>query len=408
MRTLWILNHYAQPPDLPGGTRHFDLSRYLIKKYGWRIIIFTSAFHHWLRRYVKVSPSEEWKIEEIEGVNFLWIRTRPSYQCNNWRRLFNMIDFMVRAWRLGQKLPRLFPKFKRPDVVIGSSVHLFAPLAAYLIAKRFDAKFIMEVRDLWPQTLIDMDKLGSDNPLAKILRLMEKFLYKRAERIITLLPYASQYISALGIPAEKIVWIPNGVEVPANDLPEVNHTGSFIVMYVGAHGEANALETVLQAAKHLEDRRFQEIKFVLIGDGPEKPSLLKMAKEMRLANVEFRPSVKKEKVHATLRKADVLLFNLGKVEVFKYGISSNKLFDYMAAGRPIIFAVNAPNNPVQEAQCGLTVPPLDPQKLANSVIKLYNMPKEERHLMGTRAREYVEEKHSITKLAERLHDCLIF
>jgi glycosyltransferase involved in cell wall biosynthesis len=266
----------------------------------------------------------------------------------------------------------------------------------------------MEVRDLWPQTIIDMGELSARHPITRALQMLERFLYHRADRIITLLPLAHEYITGCGIPREKIVWIPNGVDLSRFDkaaISAIGHEG-FQVMYLGAHGQANALDVLIQAAKIVQDRGYDAIRFVLVGEGPEKPRLIALAKELGLGNVEFREPVPKSEVPQALREADVLLFNLEKVEVFRYGISSNKLFDYMITGKPVISSVEAPDNPIEKAHCGLTVPPRDPQALADAVIKLYEMPKEEREAMGRRGREYVEKYHAIPVLAHRLMQCL--
>lgn len=140
---LWIFNHYAHPPDLPGGTRHFDLGRELVKR-GHKVTIFASSFHHYLHKEVRLKPGEQWKLEDIEGLRFVWIRT-PPYQRNDNRRVQSMLVYALRAWRLGQKLG---PVLGRPDVVIGSSPHPFASLAAYWVARHHQTPFVMEVRDL--------------------------------------------------------------------------------------------------------------------------------------------------------------------------------------------------------------------------------------------------------------------
>lgn len=403
---LWVFNHYAHPPDLPGGTRHFDLGRELMRR-GHRVAIFASSFHHALHREVRLGPGERWKVEDVDGLKFVWLRT-PPYQKNDWRRVLNMLSYMFRAWWLGRRLPKLVPDIGRPDVVVGSSVHLLAVLAAYWVAKRHKAKFIMEVRDLWPQTIIDMGELSEGSPVVRLLRVLEKFLYRRAERIIVLGPQMSEYIVACGVSQERIVWIPNGVDLSRFDsaaIPEVSHEG-FRVMYLGAHGQANALDVLLEAAKIVQDRGSHEIRFVLVGDGPEKPGLMTLAQELGLSNVEFREPVPKTEVPKTLHEADATVFILKDLPLYRYGISLNKLFDYLAASKPLIVGGSPKNNPVEEADCGLTVPLRDPQALAEAVIKLYQMPEEERKAMGRRGREYVEKYHDIAKLAERLEEVL--
>jgi glycosyltransferase involved in cell wall biosynthesis len=404
---IWIFNHYAHPPDLPGGTRHYDLGQELVKR-GHQVAIFASSFHHYLHRETRLQPKERWKIEDVNGVKFVWLRT-PPYQRNDWRRVRNMVVFALRAWRLGRKLPTLVPNdIEKPDVVIGSSPHLLTPLAAYWVAKYHWARFVMEVRDLWPQTIIDMGELSDRHPITRALQTLERFLYRRAERIITLLPLAHEYITACGIPREKIVWIPNGVDCSLFDqaaVPEASQEG-FQVMYLGAHGQANALDVLIRSAKIVQDRGYHEIHFILVGDGPEKPRLVALATELGLRNVEFREPVPKAEAPKVLRAADGTVFILHDLPLYNYGISLNKLFEYLAASKPLILAGRPANNLVEEVRCGLTVPPRDPQALADAVIKLSQMPKEEREAMGRRGREYVEKYHAIPVLAEKLIRCL--
>jgi glycosyltransferase involved in cell wall biosynthesis len=346
---LWIFNHYALAPDMPGGTRHYDLARELVSR-GHRVFIFATSFHHQLHRETRLQPGERWKIENVDGVKFVWIRT-PSYQRNDWRRVQNMVVFAFRAWWLGRKLPKLAPEVGKPDVVIGSSPHLLTPLAAYWVAQHYGVPFVMEVRDLWPQTIIDMGELSAHHPITKALQVLERFLYYRAKKIITLLAQADKYISACGIPQEKIVWIPNGVDFSRFEglEPCVASENGLKVIYLGAHGKANALDIVIQAAKILQDQGYRQIRFILVGDGPEKPKLIRLGQALGLANVEFREPVPKTEIPRVLGEADAFIVQLGGSEVYRWGISSNKLFDFMAAGRPVFSSAEAPLNPVEEA-----------------------------------------------------------
>jgi len=403
---LWIFNHYAVMPDMPGGTRHYDLARELVRR-GHQVTIFASSFHHSRHREMKLAPGEDWKIESVDDVKFVWLKTFP-YRKNDWRRVLNMLSYMLQVWRIGCRLPRLSQEVKKPDVIIGSSVHLLAVLAAYWVAKHYRARFIMEVRDLWPQTIIDMCELSPRHSITKALQALEKFLYRRAERIITLLPRAHEYITACGVQRERIVWIPNGVDLSRFEdfEPAASSGEGFKVMYLGAHGQANALDVLIQAAKIVQNKGYQDIRFVLVGDGPEKPRLIELAKGLGLENVEFCMPVPKSEVPKTICKAAATVDILLDLPLYRYGISDNKLSDYLAASKPLILAGSPSNNPVEEARCGLTVPPRDPQALADAIIQLYQMPKEEREAMGRRGRKYVEKHHAIPVLADKLERVL--
>jgi glycosyltransferase involved in cell wall biosynthesis len=400
---IWILNHYALPPDLPGGTRHFDLASELTRRWGHKLTILASAFSHKLHREVRLDCGRTWNIESTDGVSFVWIRTF-AYQDNDWRRVLNMVSFMARTYLVGRILPEE-GEITRPDVIIGSSVHLLAVVAAYLLSLHFKAHFVMEVRDLWPETLVDMGALSERSLLTKCMRRLERFLYEHAERIIVLLPKAGKYMTDLGIQADKIHWIPNGVRLdrdPKHSSQELSDR-PFTVMYVGAHGHANALKVLLEAAGVVAFRGYSDIHFVFVGDGPVKPELVAYKQARDLISAEFRDSVMKSEVPAVLQGADVLALVLRDLPVYRYGISLNKLFDYLAAGRPIVLAGNPINNVVREAQCGLTVPPDDPGALADAIIQLRNMSSKERQAMGARGRAHVEQHYDIRVLAERLH-----
>lgn len=405
---IWIFNQYAIPPDLPGGTRHYDLGRELVQR-GHQVVIIATSFHHYMHKETRLRPGEKWKVEDIDGVRFVWLRT-PPYQRNDWRRVRNMVVFAFRAWWLGRRLAEEVPEIGKPDVVVGSSAHLLTPLAAYGVARRYRVPFVMEVRDLWPQVAIDMGLLSPHNPVTKLLQGLEKFLYRRAARIISLLSHAYEYITACGVSRDRIVWIPNGINLARMDrAPAIPSDAQdrFRVLYLGAHGRANALDVLIQAAGITWERGYSNIRFILIGDGPEKLGLIALVREKGLCNVEFWDPVPKAMVPQLLSCADAFVVQLGGDEVYRYGISSNKLFDFMAAGKPVLSSAAAPDNPVDIAKCGFVLPPHSPEALAEAIIRLYQMPPEEREAMGRRGRAYVEEHHDIRKLAQRLEQTLL-
>ncbi|MDI6698935.1 MAG: glycosyltransferase family 4 protein [Candidatus Saccharicenans sp.] len=407
-KSLWILNHYAISPDMPGGTRHFDLARELVRK-GYDVTIFASGFDHVSRKYLKLKPKERMRLEEYEGVRFVWINTFP-YTRNNWRRLLNMLSYGWRVLGCDRGLPK-------PDAVIGSSMHPFAALAAWWLARRYKARFFFEVRDLWPQTAVDMGAMKPNGLPAKVLYAWEKFMYDKAEKIIVLLPHAKDYVVGRGLSQEKVVWLPNGVNLERFDHPEPLDPTSevarvfekfkdkFKVVYTGAHGEANGLEVIIHTANIMRNVN-SEIHFFLIGDGPEKSKLERKTKEMGLNNVFFLPPVTKDQVPNVLARADLLLHTLKKVDVLRYGMSPNKMFDYLASAKPVVTSIEAINNPVEEAAAGKSVPPEDPEALARAIIEISQLSEEERAQLGKNGRRYVEQFHNIKVLAERLESLL--
>lgn len=397
MKNVWILNHYAVAPNETGGTRHYSLSRHL-REFGWESSIIAASVEHDSGNQ-RLEASAKRRIDYHDGVRFLWLRT-PSYRGNGSGRIKNMLTYSWRAFRRAST--RDIP---RPDVVIGSSVHPFAAVCGAFLARRFSVPFVFEVRDLWPQTLIDLGRLKQGSVMAKVMGKIELWLYRRADRIVVLLPHAGDYIEPFGIDLNKVIWLPNGVELEGTAAPEpASDNNEFTVMYFGAHGTANDIENILKAFSILEKQpRTERIVLNLIGNGPAKPKLMELAKDLQLNRVTFSPSVPKEQIPALAQKADAFVICiLDRPNLYRYGISMNKLFDYMAAARPIIISCNSANNPIEESQAGITVPPECPQALADGIVQLAAMSAEQRSQMGKAGRDYVEAKHSYRQLAKNL------
>lgn len=383
---------------MPGGTRHYDLAQELVRK-GHSVTIFASSFHYGKRVETREYHEIPYIIEDIDGITFVWIKTFP-YQKNDLNRFFNMLSFTYRVLRNVKHMP-----VAAPDIVIGSSVHMFAVYAAYRIALKFDAPFVMEVRDIWPQTLIDMG-MSRHHPFVLLLGWLEKYLYQKARKIITLLPYASEHIrSVTPMKKDKIVWIPNGADIQRNDAiaPHVFPTSNLNVVYAGAIGEANNLSTLIESAQLLQN---QPVFFHIVGDGPMKPMLEEFCTTSAVKNVFFYGALPKTEALKMIKGADVLYFSLTDSPVFRYGISSNKLFDYLGSGKPILFASNSGNNPVQEAGAGITVAAENPGAVADGIRMFLNMSETERLVLGRKGRIYMETHHDIKHLAERLEQNL--
>jgi glycosyltransferase involved in cell wall biosynthesis len=179
-------------------------------------------------------------------------------------------------------------------------------------------------------------------------------------------------------------------------------SNKFNVMYVGAHGKANGLGLIINCAKIIEERGIDNVEFSFVGDGSDKQTLMKQSEYLKLSNVQFKEPVPKDLVPTIMSEADAFIFCLVNSEVFRYGVSANKLFDYMSAKKPIIFSCNSSNNPVSEAEAGLTVVPQDAEALADAVEVRHSLSGKERREMGNRGWEYVKKNHDISKLTERL------
>lgn len=394
---IWIVNHYADPPD-GLATRSYDLARRLVQA-GHPTTIFVSNFSHYRFAPMRTIPRGRlWWREDIDGVCMIWLRTTP-YRRNNWRRVLNMLSFSALAIVAGLR------QRPRPDVVIGVSVHPIAAIVAYYVAKLRGARFFFEETDLWPQTLIDMGRIRADSLSARFLRAIERFLYRRAERIIEFMPYSGEYVESLGVSRDKVLWIPHGVELDryrelAPYTGAVN--GRFRVMFLGGFVESNAVDTIIDAAAVLKARGRNDIAFLLVGSGTERESLMRSAQARGLTNVEFPPPVPKREIARVMSQADAFIYGLRDLPLYRYGAVLNKLTDYLAGGRPIIFFGNNPYNPVRDAGAGFAVPPGKPEAIADAIERLAALSPEARAEMGRNGRRYLEEHHNIPRLAQRL------
>lgn len=392
---ICIFNHHALTPDMSGGTRHYDFAKELVKR-GHNVTVVASSFHYSKYKEMKEYRDKEYLLEKIDGVNFIWIKT-PPYFGNGISRVKNMLSYTYKVLNI---IPKL--NFKNPDIIIGSSVHLFAVYGAYRLSKKYNTPFVMEVRDIWPQTLIDMG-MSRWHPFIIVLGCLEKYLYKKADKIISNLPYAYKHIEQF-VSKDKFIWLSNGVDLDNISYREKQKTDKFTVSYTGAIGVANNLALLVDAAERLKEKK--DIFFRIVGDGAEKEKLKELLKVKELKNITLEEPVAKNKVSEILQSSDILYFNLKDSQVFNFGISSNKLFDYMASGRVIIFSTKAKNNPIKDADAGYTIEPDDLKQLEQTILDIYNLQQDERNAIGRKIRKYAEENYSIGILTDKLEKLL--
>jgi glycosyltransferase involved in cell wall biosynthesis len=399
---VWIVNQYAVPPSQAGITRHHTLASELIRR-GHEVTLVASSFDHVTRTETRLAAGEAARVETHAGVPFVWLRT-PPYQGNSVKRMANMAHF---AARVEWTLPRL--GLDRPEVIIGSSPHLFGAWAAERLAARWGVPFVLEVRDLWPQSLVELGNVPADHPVVRLLERLERHLYRRAVRILALLPGAAEHLVAKGASPSAVVHLPNGADLSVSPPPEPpKATARFTAVYAGTHGLANGLDGLIDAAALLHAEGLGEkLAMRFIGDGPDKARLAERARALGLDWVSFEPPVPKARVHEVLQEADAFLVTMHAVGLYRYGISFNKLYDYMAAGRPTVLGANASNNPIAEAGAGLSVPAGDAAAYAEAIKTLMAMTPAERWEMGQRGRSAVERHHDFRRLAETLESTLL-
>lgn len=395
---ILILHHYALPPGGAGGTRHFTFARQLVQR-GHEVSIIASRHAYTGAGIVSDAPEDT-----IDGVRFFWSDAGGR---GNWigGRGFAMFGFALDAYKRAIALAQSGQGF---DCIIGTSPQPFAAASAARAARKLKLPFVLEIRDLWPMSVRDLLRWGDYHPGWLLLRQIEKYLYRSANHIMTLLPGSQDWICASGGAREKITVVPNGVDVSAIPAPEPLRNGPyFTCVYAGAHGVANGLDTVVRAAALLPNLPGGgRVRVRLIGSGPTKASLQELASELGTPALEFCDPVPKSQVSKELAAADACILHLRRMPTFQYGVSPNKLFDYLLAGRPIIYAVEASNDPVKDAKAGISVPSESPRALAEAMIALAAKSAEERQDMGTRGYQYVRQNHDWAVLSGRIESVL--
>jgi len=409
---IWILNHYALAPDAPGLTRHFDFGAELVRR-GHRVRILASGFNNLTLTEERLQPRERCRVETVEGVDFVWVRS-TRYRRNDWRRVVNMLSYTVRVVPLALRLE------EKPDVVLASSPHLFAGLAGWLLARAKGARFVFEVRDLWPEALVQVGGFSKRSPAAFCLRALEKFLYRRASKVITVMSNTADYMGSRGIPPARIVCIPHAVspalflqterKLPGRMeelLSGLKRQGKLLVCYAGLHGVGNDVDSVVGAAGILRDSGADGVHLLLVGDGTEKARLEKEARERGLANVTFCEPVPKLAIPRLLSLVDIVVKPRRRSGLTRYGISPGKTFDYMMSGTPVVWAGSAqPDDPVAAARCGISVSSQSAEEMADAILRLCALSESERREIGLRGREYAMRHHAVPVLASRLLQAL--
>ena len=399
---ILIIHQAFASLDEPGGTRHHEFARLLASR-GHRVTVIASpvsyitgaplapAGHSPQMRSIWGEP------EGGKGVTILRASVYSAHHKSFFHRVLAFFSFMISSFILGLGV-------KNVDVVWGTSPPIFQGVTAWMLARLKGAKFLFEVRDLWPKFAVAVGVLTNPT-LIRMSEWLERFLYKRADRIMVNSPGFLDHVTDRG--ARNVTLIPNGADPsmfdPNADGADFRRAhgleNKFVALYAGAHGMSNDLDVVLDAAKLLADET--KIQIVFLGDGKEKPNLIARAKEMNLSNVTFVDSVPKSGMPAALAAADACIAILKPLEEYKTTYP-NKVFDYMAAGRPVALAIDGVIRDVVEAAgCGIYAEPGSPSALAQAIRTLASDQTRSRE-MGLAGRDYLEKNFSRTAISNKL------
>jgi glycosyltransferase involved in cell wall biosynthesis len=382
-------------PNEPGGTRHYELARQWVAQ-GHDFTIIASNLSYLTGKATNQKPGLVEK-QHLDGVTVLRTYTYPSLHRSFVWRVISFLSFMAMSVVAAFRASNI-------DLVMGTSPPIFQAVSAWLSSRLRRRPFLLEIRDLWPEFAIDMGVLK--NPvLIWLSRGLEHFLYAQAHHILVNSPAYRDYLVEKGIAAAKITLIPNGVDIgmfdPAARGNELRHSwgggGKFLVTYAGALGLANDIPTLLRAADQL--RHDQDIHFLLIGDGKERPNLENLARDLNLSNVTFTGAIPKSCIPEALAASDACVAILQDIPMFRTTYP-NKVFDYMAAGRPTILAIDGViRQVIDAARGGIYVPPGDATALAEA-IRTLSANRDLARAQGQAARDYVVKNFDRRKQAE--------
>lgn len=406
---IWIVDHYSSEPKHGGISRQFDFANGLSAR-GNNVLVISSAFSHFNHKYIS---HEKCEISEInEKAHYAYVRT-VGYDTNRSpKRLLNTLSFVPSVINNAKALAA---KFGKPDVVVGCSVHPFTWIAAHKVAKMFGARFIAEVRDLWPASWIYNKGMSPYHPKAFFFGKLEKWAYNRAEKIIYSMSKGHEYIcDILGYPREKTVWIDQPMDCERfdrnagryNELPDDIRSfigDDFLCVFTGYYMTYEGVYEMLEAAKILSDKGLP-VKFVFVGSGKEAEGMKKYVADNGLDNVYVGGRIQKELIPALLRRAQICLAHLAvknNPNSYRFDASKNKINEYMYSDSCIVYGTCLKDHFVKTSGAGYTITPFDASEFAEKIEKVYSMPEEERAVFGKKACEYIRSHNTLDVLVEK-------
>ena len=372
---------------------------------GHEVTLVAARHHHLLREGIDADalPAEEM----VDGFRFVRIDVPVYAHAHDKRRILAWLAF---AWKLHGLRRRLA---ETPDTVLFSSPHPLGYLGAERLARACGARLVFEVRDIWPQTLIEIGGYSPRHAFIRFLQWIEDRAYAHADRVVSNIEGAFEHMASRGMDLDKFTWVTNGIALDEVQNPEplapeiaaqVPADGLRIV-YTGTLGAANALETLIEAAALVRD--LPDVTVLLVGQGRERAELERRCRELELENVRFLGPVPKVQVQSVLAACDVCFIGWRDRALFRFGTGWTKLPEYLFSEKPVLASYSGNFDPVQRFESGITVPAEDQQALADAIRRLHAMPKAERRQMGKNSRQAALAHYDYAKLAQRLEQVLV-
>ena len=404
---ILIINHYAGSPAHGMEFRPYYLAREWVRL-GHNVRIVAADFSHVRNKQPKCQGvmRKSW-IDTIDSIHYQWIAT-PPYKGNGFPRVRNIAAFLGRVFLESNRIIKEF----RPDVVIASSTYPMDIWMARRLAKLSNAKLVFEVHDLWPLSPIEIGGMSPSHPFIRLCQAAENTAYRDADLVVSMLPNVDGHVVEKGLPLDRLAIVPNGIALDdweedasasvrddiQTAIDAAHAAGCLVVAYTGSHGLPNALDTLLDAASLL---RNEKLTFILVGDGHERMRLHARCLDESLGHVQMFAPVPKAQMATLLGSVDMAYLGAPKHPIYRFGVSPNKMIDYMMARVPILYAIEAGNDPVAEAGCGMTVPSENPLALANSIRELASLSPSRRKDLGEKGRQYALVHHTYDVLASK-------
>lgn len=400
MKSIWIINQYATSPSHGPAGRHFRFGKELAR-HGYKVVIVAGSGHYFHRERPELTGSES--LENIEGVDFIWLKTPHYEQGQTFVRVLSWVIFLVRLafFRI--------VKIGRPDFIVHSSPSLIPFLGSYFLAWHYKAKIIFEFRDIWPMTFTDIGNYSRLHPVVILHGWIEKFALKKSDMCFGSMEMGSKRLAELGIKNQKYCWLPNGIDYNqfADALPNKEKFGldksQFTFGYVGSHGKANALETIVEAAAYLNG---EPVNILMTGGGSEREKLKEKVLSMKLQNIRFADRVSKNEVPILLASLDGFLISWQDKSIYRYGTSANKLAEYLAAGKPIVQSYSGACDAVEKYGAGITVSANSARSMAQAMLEIATSDGKRLATYGQSAQKAAKDNFRFTLLATKFINVL--
>ena len=403
---IWLIDHYAVPPQYYPLARQTYFAKYLMEM-GHEVTIFAASTVHNSDKNL-ITDGAPWREETVNGVHYVYIKCL-DYQGSGLRRVYNICEF---AW----KLPGVCKKFPRPDAIVATSMPPTSCAMGVHLGRKWGCKTVAEIADLWPESIVAYGIAGPKNPAVVALRWLEKWIYKKADTVVFTMEGAYDYIVEQGwenvVKKEKVRFINNGVDLEAfayncenYQIEDVDLADPqlFKVVYTGSIRRVNNLGLLLDAAKKIND---PNVRFLIWGEGDELEALKQRVVDEKLVNVRFKGRVEKKYVPYIVSSADLNIMHGESQALFRFGISPNKLFDYLAAGKPILTDFWCKYNPAQIYGAGISVEETSASAVAEAVERVKSLPMETRQQLEANAKAAAEE-YCFKRLTEKLLDAIL-